>query len=207
MKAPLLCFDCEQRLCKNGESWVLAHCLKKDRTFPLAASILAASSPDLSSDETTTKIYYASGIPAINIDAISYFAASMFWRGSIHPWNEDGTCPVRLGPFEEHFRRYLMGLQPFPKDCALWVAVRQRREIDRLTYAPFGERQGNMHVYKFPMPGLAFMTVVSKNIPANFRDRCFVQGRGNPIIVTEVVETLVIADAVKMRQRAYQVSA
>jgi hypothetical protein len=201
-----LCFECERRLCRHGETWVLAHCLKKDRTFPLA-SILAGRTPDLSSDETTTKIYYASGIPEINFDAISYFAASMFWRGSIHPWNEDGTCPVRLGSFEDHFRRYLMGLQPFPKDCALWVAVRQGKEIERLTYAPFGERQGNIHVYKFPMPGLAFMTAVSKNIPSNFRDRCFVHGHGNPIIVTELIENLVIADAVKMRERAYQVSA
>jgi len=62
----------------------------------------------------------AFGIPEINVNAISYFAASMFWRGSIHPWNEDGTYPVSLGPFQEQFRQYLMELQPFPKDCALW---------------------------------------------------------------------------------------
>jgi hypothetical protein len=54
MKASLLCFDCEQRLCKHGEAWVLAHCLKKDGAFPLA-SILAGRSPALASDETTTR--------------------------------------------------------------------------------------------------------------------------------------------------------
>jgi hypothetical protein len=202
MKAPLLCFDCEQRLCKHGEAWVLAHCLKKNGAFPLA-SILAGRSTALASDETTTRIYHAFGIPEININAISYFAASMFWRGSIHPWNEDGTCPVSLGPFQEQFRQYLMELQPFPKDCALWVAVRQEKEIDRLTYAPFGERQGNIHVYKFPIPGLAFLTAVSKNIPSNFRDRCFVHGHGNPLIVTELLENLLIADAAKMREQAH----
>lgn len=207
MRAPLLCFDCEQRLCKQGETWVLAHCLRKDGSFPLA-STLASKSPDLSSAETTTNIYYASKIPQINVDAITYFAASIFWRGSIHSWNEDGTAPVRLGPFQEHFRQYLMGLRPFAKDSSLWVAVRQGKEVDRLTYAPFGERQGSIHVYKFPMPGLAFMLAVSKNIPSNLRDRCFVHGHGNPIIVTELIENLVIADAVNMRHASIsQVSA
>ena len=173
MKAPLLCADCEQRLCKNGETWVLANCLRKDGSFPLA-SILASATPDLSSNETTTKIYCASKISEIDLSAIAYFAASIFWRGSNYPWNDDGTTPVRLGPFQEQFREYLMGLKPFPKDCSLWVAVRQGKRIDRLTYAPMGERQGNIHVYKFPMPGLAFLLAVSKNIPANLRERCFV---------------------------------
>jgi hypothetical protein len=112
MKAPLLCFDCEQRLCKHGEAWVLAHCLKKDGAFPLA-SILAGRSPALASDETTTRIYHAFGIPEINVNAISYFAASMFWRGSIHPWNEDGTYPVSLGPSQSLFYQ-LPGQRSWP---------------------------------------------------------------------------------------------
>ena len=81
------------------------------------------------------------------------------------------------------------------------------KEIDRLTYAPFGERQGNIHIYKFPIPGLAFLTAVSKDIPSNFRDCCFVHGHGNPLIVTELLENLLIADAAKMREQgAYQAS-
>ena len=191
MKAPLLCTGCEQRLSKR-ETWVLAHCLRKDGKFPLR-SILASRSPDLSSPETTTRVHYVSKIPEISVSAIAYFAASIFWRGSVHPWNADGTAPVRLGPFQELFRQYLMGSQPFPKDCSLWVAVREGKEIDRLTYAPIGKRQDNIHVYKFPMPGLAFLLAVSKNIPGNLRDRCFVHGRGNPIIVTQLLENLLIA--------------
>ena len=36
MTARLLCRDCEQRFSKYGENWVLGHCLRKDRSFPLA---------------------------------------------------------------------------------------------------------------------------------------------------------------------------
>jgi hypothetical protein len=168
-KARLLCWGCEQRFSRSGEDWVLKHCLLKDGGFPLA-SFLASRTPDLSAPPNPTRIYYASGIPEINIPALAYFAASIFWRASIHPWNDEGSIPVGLGPFQEQFRQYLMGLQVFPKNCSLWVAVREGKEIGRLTYSPIGERRGSFHVYKFPMPGLAFTLVVSKNIPSNYRE-------------------------------------
>lgn len=108
MTAPLLCGSCEQRFSKGGEDWVLRRCLQKDRTFPLM-SILASRTPDVSSNGTPTRIYYAVKIPEIDISAIAYFAVSIFWRASIHPWNDDGSIPVNLGPFQEQFRKYLLG--------------------------------------------------------------------------------------------------
>jgi hypothetical protein len=199
MKAPLLCRDCEQRFSKFGESWVLGHCLQKDGSFPLAA-ILASKTPDVSEAGTSTRLYFASKIPEIDISALAYFAASMFWRGSIHPWNTDGTIPVGLGPFQEQFRQYLLGLQEFPKDSSLWVVVREGKEIDRLTYAPTGERMGKFHVYRFPMPGFVFMLAVGKNIPTKFSEKCFVSSSENPIIVTSIVESLLLNEGVKMRR-------
>ncbi|HUJ30839.1 MAG TPA: hypothetical protein VLY23_06125 [Candidatus Acidoferrum sp.] len=200
-KAPLLCSDCEQRLSRNGENWALRNCLKADRSFPLAAT-LASQSPDLSSAQTTTKVYYASGISAIDVDALSYFAASIFWRGSIYPWNRDGSYPVNLGPFQEPFRTYLMGLAPFPKDSSLWVIVREGGQIDRMTYAPLGKREGKVHVYKFPMPGLGFSLTVSKNVPTNYRNLCFVHGNGNPIIATTILEDMLMRDAVRLGEKS-----
>jgi len=194
--APLLCLDCEQRFSKYGENWALGCCLQEDGRFPLA-SILASRTPDMWSWKTpTTRIYYASKISEINIPALAYFAGSIFWRASVYPWSDDGTIPVLLGPFQEQFRAYLMGLKAFPKDCSLWVVVREGK-IDRLTYPPVGKRMGNFHVYRFPIPGLAFTLVVSKNIPANYREMCFVHGSGNPIIVTTLIDKLLEEEAVK----------
>lgn len=200
MKAHLLCQDCEQRISRNGEDWVLRNCLRKDGAFPIA-SVLAARMPDLTSDATTTKVYYSAAIREINIPALAYFAASIFWRGSIHGWNQDGSIPVYLGPFQEAFRQHLMGTHSFPKDCVLLVTVREGKEISRLTYAPIGERRGRVHIYKFPMPGFGFSMTVSKNIPAKLRDHCFVYGRGNPIIMTDLIEKYLEADAVRLGQQ------
>jgi hypothetical protein len=203
MTARLLCCKCEQRLSTYGENWVLRHCQRNDGSFSLASN-LASREPDVASETTTTRIYCAAKIPEIDVSALAYFAASIFWRGSIHPWNSDGSIPVNLGPFREQFRQYLMGEKDFPKDCALWVVVREGKETGRLTHVPVGERKGNFHMYRFPMPGLAFSIMVSKNIPANYREMCFVRGRfaplrrgqlggflENPIIVTTNIEKLI----------------
>jgi hypothetical protein len=193
----LLCSVCEQRFSKYGENWVLGHCLQEDGSFPLA-SILASRTPDVWSNTNPTRVYYASKISEINITALAYFAASIFWRGSVYGWNHDGSIPIRLGPFQEQFRQYLMGLKAFPKDCSLLVVVREGEEIDRLTYTPIGERKGNFHVHKFPMPGLGFTLAVSKNLPSNYRQMCFVHGSGNPVIVTPLIEEFLKDEAVKM---------
>lgn len=200
LKAHLFCHDCEQRLNRQGEKWVLANCLKKDGSFPLA-SVFASRTPDVFSDTNPTRVYFAAKVPEIDCSALAYFAASMFWRGSIYGWSEDGTVPVKLGPFQESFREYLMRQADFPVDSALLVTVREGKEIDRLTHAPIGERREFCHVYKFPMPGLAFSLAVGKNIPANFRRSCFVHTTGNPIMVTPILEQWLKRDAEQALQR------
>lgn len=78
----LLCGDCEERLNKNGERWFLAHCSRKDQ-FLLASKLDGARPADSSG---TIKVYHAAGISTIDSSAIVYFAASMFWRASVHRW-------------------------------------------------------------------------------------------------------------------------
>jgi hypothetical protein len=203
IKAHLLCSDCEQRFSKNGENWVLARCLQADGRFPLAA-VLASKEPDVSAVGTSTRLHYAARIPEVDVAAVTYFGASIFWRGAIHPWNTDGRVPVPLGAFfQEQLRQYLMGLQPFPQDYfSLWVVVREGKEIDRLTYAPAGNRIDKLHSYRFPMPGFCFMLFVSKNLPARVTEKCFASGSGNPLIATDVLERHLFNEGVALRRRS-----
>ncbi len=78
---------------------------------------------------------------------------------------------------------------------------------DPLTFAPVGERKGIVHLYRFPMPGLAFSLIVSKNISADHRDKCFVHAPGNPIVVTDMLEQFLFDEAVRMRRRQWLASA
>ena len=98
--AYLLCSECEQRFSTLGEDWVLKHCLQEDGDFPLA-SILESKTQDVSSPRNPTKLYYACSIPEIDKSALAYFAASIFWRGSVHP-----SCKTRCRDWY-NFRRGL----------------------------------------------------------------------------------------------------
>jgi hypothetical protein len=100
LTAPLLCYDCEQRLSTDGENWVLANCLKKDGRFRLA-SILSSRTADVSSPANPTRVYWATNIPEIDRSALAYFAASIFWRGSIYGWNHDSVWSKNSSAFME----------------------------------------------------------------------------------------------------------
>jgi hypothetical protein len=91
-----------------------------------------------------------------------------------------------------------MGLEAFPRDCSLWTVVREGKEVSRLTFTPVTERKDNFHVHKFPLPGIAFTLLVSKNLPASFREKCLVHGVGKPIIVTSLIEPILADTAFKM---------
>jgi hypothetical protein len=66
-----------------------------------------------------------------SVEAISYFAASMFWRASVHDWNNRADEPIQLGPYEEQFRKYLMEESDFPVDCALWTVKSQMNTLSK----------------------------------------------------------------------------
>jgi len=179
---------------------VLTNCPQQDGSFPLA-SILASQQPDMGGPDDQTKRYLACNIPEINVEAIAYFAASIFWRGSVYAWNKDKSIPIRLGPYGDRFRRYLLGLERFPENCFLWVVVRKAGDLAQLTYSPVQERMESFHICKFPMPGLAFMLLVSKNLPPNYRSHCLIKGEGNPIYVSSIIEPMLRDEAVKMFQQ------
>lgn len=86
----------------------------------------------------------------------------------------------------------------FPVDACLWVAVREGKGADRLTHVPTRVRIDGMHAYKFPMPGLAFTLLVSRNIPARYKNICFVCNPRNPLVVTSILEELLLRDAAKL---------
>jgi hypothetical protein len=143
-------------------------------------------------------MYRAANIPEIRAAEIAYFAASIFWRGSLYPWNDDGSVPIDMGPFQDTFRRYLLGQEAFPTAACLWVIARERSDVDQFTYTPTQTRVDGVRLCRFPMPGLAFMLFVSKNVPANYRKMCFVSAPGNPLFLTSLLERLILDEGVRM---------
>jgi hypothetical protein len=200
LKAHLLCDSCEDRLSRLGEDWVMKHFLRADDTFRLQ-DILERHRAEVRLDGEATRVYLAAVIPEIDVAALTYFAASIFWRGSIHGWDESGHVPVSIGPYGEPMRRYLVGKADFPEHVALHIAVRERGQLSRLTATPVGKRLGAVRVYKFPLPGLALSIAVGKGLTDQMRRYCFVRGHGHPIAVTPLLEPILQRDAVNYLRR------
>jgi hypothetical protein len=191
--AHLLCHECEERLNKNGENWFLANCSRKEQ-FPLAA-FLDAATPTGSSTNIT--VYHATAIKNLDVSALIYFAASMFWRAAVHQWNikRTGTEPIDLGPYQEQLRTYLLGEAAFPQDCVLWVSVPATpTPFTALSLTPYGSRRSIYHMYKLIVLGVGFNLLVGARIPKTERAMCFVRGTGNPIYRTDLLEEGALRD-------------
>lgn len=184
-----LCWDCEQRLRKNGEDWVLQNCYQRDGTFPLQSALQRAM-PKVTSQ--FTKMYAVSDIKEIDTSKIAYFAASVFWRASAHDWHTAGVKTSDkgfLGPYQEDFRKYLLGERNFPLDVALRVSV--PTTIDAAMGCGImgpqpGARENLCKAYQLLFLGIAFEIFVGKNMNDFFRRHCFVQG--NLITMTELLD-------------------
>ncbi len=187
LSAHLLCEDCEGMFSSNGEDWVGRHFLKANGSFKLA-TILAAQTPLAATSDDPTRVYLAANIPEVDPSALAYFAASVFWRGSIYPWNDERTIPVPLGKYGEDFRKYLLGESPFPTHAALIVSVRQGGDVSMTTMLPYAGKVDGARGYNFLMPGLAFVLGVGRDISPRMKKYCFVRGVGNPIASTPAVE-------------------
>jgi hypothetical protein len=192
--AHLLCSECEERLNQNGERWFLSQCSRGD-DFPLFTSLDRAAPVGLSANIT---VYRAGEIPEIDVSALTYFAASMFWRAAVHSWKLKGgagTKPIDLGPYTEQLRRYLLGEEEFPQDCALWVSIPAKlTPLKALSLTPYGSRHSSYHMYKLLVLGVGFHLLVGARIGRTERAMCFVRGDGNPIYRTDLLEDGVLQD-------------
>jgi len=179
--AHLLCDRCEQRFHANGENWVLKHCWR-GKTF-LLKRLVAGGKTVLSSPELS--VYNANEIPGVNISALTYFAASMFWRAAVHNWSGRAIEPaIGLGPYAEALRNYLNGGAEFPQGCILLVTL-PTRDSDQTKWMmhPIPTRTRGLHFYTMLFLGIGLSLVIGKHIPSNWREADFVRGSGNPIIV------------------------
>jgi hypothetical protein len=193
IKEYLLCFDCEQRFSRLGESWVMAN-MARITSFPLQDSLFSGTPLGISKDQTFS-CYSAAVLSSIDIGALTYFALSIFLRSAAHQWrNIDGTNMdgIRLGPYEEPIRNFLLG-GSFPNDVVIQVAVWPEKVVIQAAYTP---RRGNApgyHVFNFMIPGIEFRLLTGKQIPYDVRSTCSYASPQKLIYMTKqtVDETIV----------------
>jgi len=191
LKAHLLCRDCEGRMSRDGENWVLAHMAKQfpDQVFPLFD--LLNDSAIYVSDEGN-RVYDTTQLPKIDTAALAYFALGMLWKTAVHDWKtiDRHTRRLELGPYQEPIRRFLLGTGPFPTHCIVRVVVWPDKAS--VLYAThFLRRHGErkFRLFTFYIPGITFILYVGKGVPMELRETCCYSSQRKPILAsTEVAE-------------------
>ena len=168
MKAPLLCRDCEDRFNNGGERWILQNCFRGPGEFRLHDALNAAKPLGLLTGGGA--VYAGAQIPEVNMDALVYFAASVVWRGAARGRRFAPRSQLSLGPYNEDFRLYLLGLRDFPASAAVWVnAWTSPMSLSCSPNTAPGE--GFRHHY-FVIPGITFHVFVGQRIPSGLRVGC-----------------------------------
>jgi hypothetical protein len=170
IKSPLLCFDCEQRFDREGESEVLLHIAPKSlKRFPLHEKLRIALPRD--SDASSSR--FAGYDIGLDMDKFAYFALSVLWRAAVHQWvlfDGNAAPQIALGDFEEPMRLYLLGQAPLPPDTAVIVLVCSDNEARRIWTTPSTHVEAMCLNFRFLVRGVLFRVMMGRHMPQYFRD-------------------------------------
>ena len=162
IKDYVLCRDCEQRFSKNGEDYVMRLVTKRDGKFPLL-DMLNAIPPTMKMPKWST--YSASQTPEIDRAKIAYFALSVFWRASVHTWEQESGEKVRIdlgGKYNEEIRRYLLGETAIPARASLLVAACTDEVSQKTFFTPEENSKVRDRSFGILVRGLFFLFRITK---------------------------------------------
>jgi hypothetical protein len=170
-RAHLLCHDCEQRLCKNGEDAFFRYCYRGPGKFKLL-HILLAQAPLLEDD-----LFAAYAVPKSKnsiIEQIGYMGLSIFWKSAAYAWR-DGDCTlasISLGsPYEEQVRHYLLKSGPFPEHAAMIVEVSdERNRLISVTGTPATSKWPTHYLHCIDICGITFKLFIGSRMPRHMKD-------------------------------------
>jgi hypothetical protein len=188
LKASLLCLECEDRLNKGGEMWLLPLFATFEGSFPFY-DLLTKVPPEDSFDIGAA--YYASKNPAIQVDKLVHFGMGMFFKAAVHSWEGKKKEPmIELGPYLESVRAFVMGETGFPEHMTLNVGVLPPPVKAISCSYPYRGSKTTCHNYLFYVSGIEFALGVGRQIDAVAREACFASSPLHPIIVTDYTEDL-----------------
>ena len=123
-------------------------------------------------------MYEGASGPGLDMNQLAYFGTSLFWRAGVHDWSLIGDPQrLRLGPYEEPLRLYLMG-GPFPKDAVLVIVVSSDMDpmLNRVTTFPWLFTRNEMfRQYRSVVLGFTFQLFVGKEFPPGLCHMCSVR--------------------------------
>lgn len=191
LRGHTFCAECEDRLNKNGEKWVLPR-LPKDYKAPfLLQDALISAAPTAYGDNIN--IYEGRNLAAFDIDQLIYFGMSVFWRGACRQWKTPtgALAPaVDLGAFYEPIRQFLLG-GSFPQDVHIIVLIHNMKPVGNAAVPVLQAKTGLGDCYWFYFNGLGFMLFLGGDFPKEAESQCAQHGANGPVVVDRAFSNMV----------------
>ena len=198
----VFCGDCEDRFSKGGETWVLRNCYRASGEFHLHD--YAHEIPIARGKARLTRVAAVSN-PKIRMDSLTYFAASIFWRASIHPWRfqaQPMDLPQLGATYDEQLRQYLLGEADFPVDAVLYMGITESKKPQLICSFPVGGRDRNHHTYSFWIPGVSFTLFLSQGITGAIRAGCSVRSPERWLYISDQFQERLLEGAVPLIRKS-----
>jgi hypothetical protein len=144
-------------------------------------------------------IFSGTEVQDVDIGRLCYFAASVFWRASVHRWG--GEEYIDLGPiYTEQFRCFLLNEDDFPGNAVLVIHVSNADKPMEGAFPPTGGKVLGTpyHQYTFFLPGMLFTLVVGGRIPSQLRTICAVRSPKRLLFLSDKVQKVFESTAVEM---------
>lgn len=190
----VLCEKCEDRFSKGGETWVIPRIASKTG-FPLLDAVriapMAHSIPGAS-------LHACGGRSNIDLEKITYFAMSLFWRAAAHDWGRQSS-KLELGPYEELIRQYLLGVAAFPRNMSLVVTLASDNKNVFTIIPPVPMEKNQYRSFLCYLPGVEFMLCVGNRVPWSM-ESCGITFTDGPIGISDGVAKRLDSVTFKMIQ-------
>jgi hypothetical protein len=132
--------------------------------------------------EQTSKFHSCSANRELDLEKLTYFAVSIFWRAAVKDWAK-GLERIDLGTYESHIRKWLLGETGYPKNVFLSVCLAEEAEDICHILPPFRLAARPFHTFYMFLPGMEFMLFVGKSVPKDLQDHCVYSGKQNFVTV------------------------
>jgi hypothetical protein len=191
-RAHVLCHDCEQRLCKNGENAFFRYCYRGPGKFRLLYR-LRSQNPLLEHEG-----FAVCAVPESErsvIEQIGYMGVSILWKSATHDWKDrDHTIPsISLGAaYQDQFRLFLLEAGPFPECAALIVEVSdENNRLISVVGTPATFKWPTHHHHWIDVCGLRFNLLVGARMPQRLRQlSIFTPGRKVVLVAKQQEATM-----------------
>jgi hypothetical protein len=191
---PVLCAECEKRFDGNGESWMLRNLYRGHCMFRLRETIELLKPIHCDANDA---VYSASSLPR-EMDKLIYFCSSVFWRASIRDWQvlRKRYEAIELGPYQEQFRKYLLGKATFPENASVTVVLSKLRKPVVAFNFPTSVRIDSCRRHTLHIPGITFQLAISKDMAE--RENCILRSPWNLIFVSHAGDARVQRELLRL---------